>query len=179
MFVTAIIENEEAYFDFIHDLNRYGIANLDTHSDITDERGWTELTRFEKLPVSAIIEYLGISDFVPETHIVTVEGKEWEETTYRSLEEPLDRTKMQFLPDCEYQTPTEQDYPILISFDYEDTWDRFGKVSIRTLDWFSIKKIPVIRPGNPTFLKEDHEEWTKKYQLKQERLLAYVTKRIK
>lgn len=65
--------------------------------------------------------------------------------------------------------PLPEDYPILVSIQYEDSFDRLGSLKIRNCKWISMAKLPIY---NPQTIRDRKALWESKYQEKWEAILA-------
>lgn len=176
-----IVNNEEEYFDLIYDLNIYGDHYPNIYFD-NDKNNLSVLSSFVKLDVDKIEEYFGISDFEIEiVKGVDENGDEYEEELFR-LDYPLDRTKMQFVPELvqylNQKPPTINDYPIIINWIFDESFDRIGRNDIFYFEWVSVKKSRSHFRGKSR-VKRTRELWEKRYKKDYQDFVKYSKERYK
>lgn len=164
---TYIVESEEAYLDLIADLSKYGKHDPNGYSK-PDKDGMSVCDRFRKLPPHMAEDFLGVRDYEHKvTTVVDENGVEWEEEPGCG-EGPLDREKLHICPTLAQQInippPTEKDYPILVMWDWEDSFDRMGDIKVRWFDWQSLRKIKRISADILTPIARKHRLWNRKYR---------------
>lgn len=145
--IICIVNSEEEYLDLIAHFSKYGKHVPNRYAN-ADEDGMSVCDRFERLPAGIAEEYLGVRDYEWEVTIEKDEnGEEWEvEPTCG--EGPLNRDTLHICPelvkDYRLLVPTAKDYPILIMWDWDEDFDRWGAVNTRYFDWISVSSIPSV-----------------------------------
>jgi len=174
-----VINSELELFDLLYDLHVYGYHEYNEFAE-PDKDGLSSADKFVKLPLDAIETYFGISDFdQADAHRIETDenGQEWEVEDIR-LDAPLDRNKMRYIEGLsEYTQPKEKDYPIILFFEYYDTFDRSGRIKARYFEWSSLKKSRSHYRGK-TRIKRVNDLWMKRYRKEREDLIEYQRKRI-
>lgn len=157
-----IVNSEKEYFDLIYDFHMYGEHYPNVYSDM-DKQGLSVISDFNKLPLDIIETYLGISDFENKLSTTVENGVMYEEETFRP-DKPLSRDDMRYIPEfvkyIDFPPPKEEDFPIIISWLYGESFDRGGKALAAAFEWKSLKKSSSHLFGK-TRIKRTRELWEK------------------
>ena len=158
------VNSEKEYLDLIADLSKYGIHEPNRYAK-PDKDGMNVCDQFTKLDPGIAEEYLGVRDYkFKVTTTIDENGNEWEEEPTCGSS-PLKRKTLHFCPTLSEDLiiPQAEDYPILIMWEYDDDWDRYGSITKRYFDWISIVKIPNSHKGKGTVIRRKKMLWNKRY----------------
>jgi hypothetical protein len=162
--LICIVNSEEAYLDLIADLSKYGTHCRNQFAE-PDEHGMSVCDTFRRLSPQTAEEYLGVRDYVWEvTTEVDEKGNQWESEPVCGVG-PLNRETLHICPELKKYvvTPEQEDYPVLIMWDWGDDFDRMGSIKTRYFDWISMNSIPVSREGEDSHIKKVADLWNKNH----------------
>ncbi len=170
MSITYQVNTLEDYKQLIYDLLAVGYPENNEFSRDIDEDGMSLLTSFTLLEPSDAIEYLGLD-------LGQNRGYEDEEDfdgNYDEWEFPTSAADIKFNPSSQYEYPEDKDFPIIIDFNYSDTFDRVGNIKVRNFLWWSIGTLVNYKDQSIATKKSN---WDKRYMKEHESLYRYQESR--
>lgn len=158
------LNSEAEYLQLISDAVSCGLHSPNPYSYPKDEDGMTLADSFVRFPEGEIYGMFGAytSEYIPGTEIER--NDEW--VTYQSGcvgDQPvrLDYNHPDLL------IPKEEDYPIVIFWNWWDSFDRYGDVSERCAIWRPLKEI---MGTSPAILRDKRKTWDDRYKQKLQEL---------
>ena len=181
------INSMKEYKDFIIQCIKVGSPETNPYSKYKDEDGLEEFTSFEKIPIGMLYKYIGLklSDqkikkiindnplSFPEIYLSdfrdpfdAILNSFSDEEVTNEISSPDD---ISFSESFKYKIPVESDFPIIIDWNIENSFDRIGSIKTRIFSFFSIEKI---QTWNSDFQKK-RDLWQERYSEKFEALCKH------
>lgn len=178
-YTILIVNSEEEYLDLIADAIDYGRHCPNQYAHKIDTRGMSLSDSFQRLSIEDVNEYTGFcnSDLDPgeSREYIDEEGKVWDEEehpvrvtreTYLQKNYKVIRKNMRLTTgkyDSNLLLPTKEDYPILLIWNWEDSFDRCGDITTRVFLWLPLNKVERSHIMGRSKFKRDAVAWRRRY----------------
>jgi hypothetical protein len=149
------IDSLDEYKEFICDLINIGTPTNNPFDRRIDADNLSIMTHFAKADPLVLEEHIGL--------VATLVSENEEDY----CQEEIEIESPEHVTFKGHNIPTEEDFPIIISWYQEDSFDRMGSVGVRLFEWMSIDKTPTYR--SKTFPKT-RALWEERYKEERKRL---------
>lgn len=164
-FLQLIVSSLEDYLELIRQAILLGVHCPNMYAK-PDKDGMAISDYFFKLERQDAEQYLGL---------IVGTTKTWSDDNYE-YEEDEELTKSTILkldPNAPYLPPLPEDFPIIITWWYQNDSDRLGNSGLRLFHWKSLKNIQ----NSKGYLQAKYDLWNKTYAGEYQQLCEYQTKR--
>ena len=150
------INSLQEYKQFIYDVLAVGVREDNNYAQNVDADGMSISTQFQTLDRDTLEKYVGVIQWKYDNED-DCDGDRVE------IHSPED---IQFVEDGEL-VPNELAFPIILHWNYEDSFDRCGGIEVRHFLWYSVNDTPVYDRSFP----KDQAVWKERYQERRDKMI--------
>lgn len=134
---TVIFNTPDEFLSYIKDLIDVGCLETNRFAE-PDTNGLSICDRFRRLSISDAYQFLPLKE-------ASADLDEWPE------------------PELNEEVSDASLYPMLLMYEYYDSFDRFGNVKARYFDWVSLSQVKQSHTNGISYLRATHSLWVETY----------------